>query len=454
MSEDDPLTYSIGDVLRQRVKETSTAPLSEHVRLPGAPAIDDIADQLPRAAHAVWDKIMQEIDQQDVPARSPRFGVPGYEWQGSLNRVITQVWPQLPRPDYSTDPPTRPPQRTLIGQYLVRAQVLHQIKRGDRGTPALWWVAEEFVDVDPSIMQHTPSKTGNRMADRLSPAEAGENRVPSPVTITFRPPQLPPPRPSEEGEKGVKAEESRGAPSPSAVAAPTPTPTLNPPLYYCDQCSFTTVREHGLRVHIQRLGQKEHAQGRFPCPVGDCKEVRPDPSSLAAHITSRQGHHGLGLQVCWMCGGVFTSHAERVSHQVDSHPGAFTRKRSSQAQSERQAQPDEVTKEEPDDRPVDLPAKLPFMPTRRPREFFAQDETSIVPPLPARSSSMIVTSAQDGAQIIQGLLDELSDLRRRVPELQQQIESLTQRVEDLKKDNTRLREGIGVILEQMRKLQA
>lgn len=266
-------------------EDQSMAKLSEVARvtggvLPVPPDDDDddlmpstqIADNLPLAGYLVWQHVMDEIRASDGK-RHPLRGVDGWEWLGSRQGMISRIWPDLARPDYSTEPATMPQERRLLGAYLTGSRNMAVLETGSKERRTLWWVREDWAEVPASsalTLANTPQNE-DWWQRKVTPEEAGETRGAFPVTSMFR----------------------------------------------CPDCAFTTHTASSLGTHKAKLAGTAHPTGRWPCPVEWCKEVRGDTTALANHLS--RDHRALGLHTCRVCGDVFESKAERASHAARMH---------------------------------------------------------------------------------------------------------------------------------------
>jgi predicted RNA binding protein YcfA (HicA-like mRNA interferase family) len=230
----------------------------------------EILKNLQLAGWLVWQHIVDEIHAHPDASRVVKMrGITGYQWKGSRHGMISRVWPGLSPVDYSKSPPAMSDERRELCKYLTQSKNMAVIEEGFKYQKTTWWISQVWNDVDPNKLVAT---TGNWWEDKVTREEAGETRPAEPVTVKFK----------------------------------------------CPLCPFTSATQAGLSGHKGRT-QGEHAQGNYPCPVGDCVEVRTTPELFGNHVTKE--HRELGLGVCRICDppSVHESHDARRQHLNDVH---------------------------------------------------------------------------------------------------------------------------------------
>ncbi len=231
---------------------------------------NEILKNLQLAGWLVWQHIVDEIHAHPDASRVVKMrGITGYQWKGSRHGMISRVWPGLAPVDYSKSPPAMSDERRELCKYLTQSKNMAVIQEGFKYEKTTWWISQVWNDVDPNKLVAT---TGNWWEDKVTREEAGETRPAEPVTVKFK----------------------------------------------CPLCPFTSATQAGLSGHKGRT-QGEHAQGNYPCPVGDCVEVRTTAELFGNHVT--KDHRELGLGVCRICEppSVHESHDARRKHLNDAH---------------------------------------------------------------------------------------------------------------------------------------
>jgi hypothetical protein len=230
----------------------------------------EILKNLQLAGWLVWQHIVDEIHANPDASRVIKMrGITGYQWKGSRHGMISRVWPNLPPVDYSTQPSTMSDERRELCRYLTQSKNMAVIQEGFKYEKTTWWISQVWNDVDPNKLVAT---TGNWWEDKVTREEAGETRQAEPVTVKFK----------------------------------------------CPECPFTSATSQGLAGHRGRtIG--EHAQGNYPCPIGDCVEVRTTAELFGNHVT--KDHRELQLGVCRICEppSIHESHDARRHHLNTAH---------------------------------------------------------------------------------------------------------------------------------------
>jgi hypothetical protein len=145
----------------------------------GAPDISTPA-KLALAAYAVWRSMVQragmnsDFFKHHSPEEMTYGEAQGYRWRGSVNRVIDEMWGWF---DTSEDD-IKLVKREL-NRYLKLSQNLVCVVQG-RSFPYTWFVRGEYNDIPPYA---TPERAPDPRQEKLTPAEAGEDRAPSEVTV-------------------------------------------------------------------------------------------------------------------------------------------------------------------------------------------------------------------------------------------------------------------------------
>jgi hypothetical protein len=106
--------------------------------------IPDIStpDGLLRCAWALHRAVLQRAAAGDDAER--RDGVGGWRWEGWVNPVLTEMWPQL-----AADDPDAEHVRRALNQWLRVTGNLICLQRGSTRIPSQWWVRDEFTNVIP-----------------------------------------------------------------------------------------------------------------------------------------------------------------------------------------------------------------------------------------------------------------------------------------------------------------
>lgn len=121
-------------------------------------------EDLPGTAWYLWSVVHDEGETttQDLD------GVAGVLWRGSLTAKVAVLWPELDRNDQA---------RSDITGYLRASGNMICLKRRDR--PPLWWLTTVWIEA-----KHEPTRMPTtRTERRLTPAQAGEDRLPAPVVV-------------------------------------------------------------------------------------------------------------------------------------------------------------------------------------------------------------------------------------------------------------------------------
>lgn len=124
----------------------------------------------------------------------------GFLWKGALSHVIRDLWPTSTKDDDLGHE---------INRFLSATHNAVCVKRHADTQPPTWWVRDEWAE-RPAVKLGALSPTVYPTATerKVTPHEAGEDRLAAPVTVTFKEPAIPEPA----------TEPARTA------AAPVPTP--------------------------------------------------------------------------------------------------------------------------------------------------------------------------------------------------------------------------------------
>lgn len=115
---------------------------------------EEITGDMEMSAYQIWDRVHELATIQNRPAPTPRHGVDGYLWEGSLLSVMEEIWPQLGG-EVRTSKEVNAVRR-LLHQWLTRRGMIHcDIRGGGSGAkPSVWWVR---IDWNPQN-QSQPSR--------------------------------------------------------------------------------------------------------------------------------------------------------------------------------------------------------------------------------------------------------------------------------------------------------
>lgn len=299
----------LGDVARVTVSGDRVPPeLKTRLHRDGPLPVDQIMDDVELAAWLVWERIHTDLQRQgNVTKRVLQDRYHGYEWRGSRTGVMREIWPELPRPDYSVTPTEMDVRMRALSRYLTSSRNMAVLVPGDASRMTLWWVSETWREVKPNVLPDLPA---NWWESKVTPQEAGEDREPGPVTVTTFTP-----------------------------ADPQPATIDGVEVYYCEDCHYRSTSEKSVKIHASRLRffNKPHSQGRFECPVPDCLEVRTDPDSLGNHLS--RDHRTTDLTICRTCGELFASRSDMVHHKLETHPEAYPVRVSRQSKAQPAAAP-------------------------------------------------------------------------------------------------------------------
>jgi len=147
--------------------------------------IPDVAspDQLAVCAYTVWlavshrAEVHSDMGCKEPPDHIEHRGSLGWLWRGSVNWVVEDIWKALQYPDDATDHAKRE-----LNLYLARSGNLVCIHRGNKTIPSSWFVRGTWNDERPNLPPGPPPTPGQL---KLTPAEAGEDRTPEPVSTTY-----------------------------------------------------------------------------------------------------------------------------------------------------------------------------------------------------------------------------------------------------------------------------
>lgn len=106
-----------------------------------------------------------------------RDGADGWLWRGFMNTVMEDIWVGL-----RADIPETHAFKRELNRWLNASNNLVCVERGTRTAPSVWFVRADYNDIPPGVPQAPPL---SRAAQRLTPAEAGEDREPAPVDTGF-----------------------------------------------------------------------------------------------------------------------------------------------------------------------------------------------------------------------------------------------------------------------------
>lgn len=367
-------------------------------------AVHEIQDNLALAAQWVHQHIIEDIMKSDTYRESQLKDMWGYEWSGSRQRMISKIWPDLDKPNYHVTPPSMPVERRLLGNYLSASRHMAPLRPGSQTRLTLWWVRRDWVEVPDSLLKRLDTSY-NWWEGKVTPEEAGENRVPEPVTVT-------------------------------KLATPPGQQQIDGVLHRCQYCHFASTSGRSLGTHKARLSDKEHPQGRFSCPVSGCQEVRGDITSLANHVS--KDHRDLGLQTCRICGEVTLNRAARIDHQLRMHPNAFKRTDTSADAALHFSESTDVEVSSQTPAPASTTLQVPA----------TGGTAEVVPVRPDEGTAHVVPTAlaSDPLAYLQAVLSEVGTLRERSAA----VNGLEHRLEELEKENVTLRERDRLIAEWVR----
>lgn len=369
----------LGDVARVTVSGDRVSPeLKTRLHRDGPLPADQIMDDVELAAWLVWERIHTDLQRQgNIMKRLLQDRYHGYEWRGSRTGMIREIWPELPRPDYSVTPTEMDVRMRALSRYLTSSRNMAVLLPGDASRMTLWWVSETWREVKPNVL---PDLAGNWWEGKVTPQEAGEDREPGPVTVTTFTP-----------------------------ADPQPATIDGVEVYYCEDCHYRSTSKMSVKTHASRLRvfNKPHPQGRFECPVPDCLEVRTDPDSLGSHLS--RDHRTSNLTICRTCGELFTSRGDMVHHKLATHPEAY---------------PDRVSRQS-EARPAAVPAAPPAPPV---------EDVLEAPPAPALEPGPLQV-ALDPAAYLKALIDDNERMREQLAGLP----GLEVRLAELEAENAELR---------------
>lgn len=344
--------------------------------------INQILEDVPLASWLVWQRIQEKIKKgPHAPEPHTLAGRPGWEWEGSRQRLITEVWPDLPRPDYSVSPSVICEERRAIGQYLSGSKNMAPIISGSKDRMTLWWVSRTWNDAD--VATATRDAVGNWWERKVTPEEAGETRAPAPVLTLHR----------------------------------------------CDQCSYQTRSAGGLAVHKSKyrtLG-RPHPGGREICTVARCPEIRPDVESLVSHI--RRDHPGVAFSTCRKCWTLFfadtasDARAQLMDHHAAYHYVENSRNPYVTREAKEALARAAASKPEPEPEPEPEPA---------PKSALV---TPTIEPV-STSDGMVGAGDNQAVAYLQGLLNEITRLRTETAD----VSRLRKLIETLTNENAELRE--------------
>lgn len=137
-------------------------------------------------AWALWSAVRKgAATVSGKPARGPASkglgGIAGYEVEVNLTTKMRNLWSEITQMDKQSQNSFMSEMRSFLtvsgNAVCVR---MPGVGGGDHGQP-LWWIRDEWNDVKgiPTFKTLEPTNTERR----LTPAEAGENRPPEPVTV-------------------------------------------------------------------------------------------------------------------------------------------------------------------------------------------------------------------------------------------------------------------------------
>lgn len=136
----------------------------------GEPA-PDIMDETPEgiaaSARFVWRAIRYKINPVTA-IKQYRDGNPGHMWSGVVNKVLSELWPEL-EGGYREDPEKIKRIRLAINEYHRATRTL--ICRSRSATPPQWWVAEHWTGLTVT-RKITQEKEETIMPDASPTAES------------------------------------------------------------------------------------------------------------------------------------------------------------------------------------------------------------------------------------------------------------------------------------------
>jgi len=167
------------------------------------------AETVEQQAWLVWRTLRTACERNGVAVKKVWQDNDGYQLSISLHGVIMALWPEwsmMERREFSNK--TQPIYTYL--KHSANARCLHSPGRNTTELP-LWWIRTEWFGGQAIVvpaMHHPRDPDRDRRERRLTPAEAGEDRVPGPVVVTAAeattaPPAMPEPerkrpRPSQD----------------------------------------------------------------------------------------------------------------------------------------------------------------------------------------------------------------------------------------------------------------
>jgi hypothetical protein len=286
------------------------------------------------AAHHVWMWVSARANQGDSEfsetflaweRNRPVFaddGQPGWRWDGVFGHVMVILWPSLngklrgrgrDREIEDTEEAMAIAFREAVSSYLKRTANMVNIYRGspNAGDPDLrpprWFISKEWADepharVIKAVPVTSPYKEGEReherLARKMTPAEAGEDKKPAPVSVTY----------SCRGKSGCMerfstAEDRAVHEKKHQEEAPVSTRTTTAHIAQkpqangsrdpqaCPACGLELSNPGNLSVHIKTYHPDLTPQiMKFACKVTGCKERYGTLRGLSQHLGTKGPH--------------------------------------------------------------------------------------------------------------------------------------------------------------------
>lgn len=317
----EPGTYPVRDIVRITGKDLPSvegekeeaAPTPTRYTLDKIMPREEIKENLSLAAELVWQQVIDHITSGQMPgtAMPGPEGEPGWRWEHSRTVVINELWPGLQALGQAGLHKPNDIVRAMAG-FLKRSHNMYLIKQGSPTQTSVWWIRGSWRQAPLTVMNLSKQDVKNWWEQRVTPQEAGEDRLPEPVTTSFDPTLV-----ERAQQAQQEQEQSRPLPllSPPPVRATRPAvPSGKPDMVKCPKCSFfdTTM---ALGSHQGKLAGREHPQGTFPCML--CPRVRSAPAALAQHLV--KDHPEATFVVCRVCGKPYQNSQQRARHMSDDH---------------------------------------------------------------------------------------------------------------------------------------
>jgi len=127
--------------------------------------LDDSPEGIAATAQFVWFAVLNRVNK--AKATQPYMdGRPGYMWQGAVNSVISDIWPES-KDSYREDREKIQEIKLAVNEYHRVTKTLVCRRRAIRGGQALWWVAKHWagLTVTSKNTQEPEEKEENRMSE-------------------------------------------------------------------------------------------------------------------------------------------------------------------------------------------------------------------------------------------------------------------------------------------------